>query len=281
MPAAPSLPPLPGTRPEGAQDEGAAARQVREMFARIAPRYDFLNHLLSLSLDRLWRARTARRFRHVLAKPGACVLDLCCGTGDLTLALAREAHKQRGRESGGPANAPAIVLGVDFVHPMLVRAVEKTSAQREDRSSAAFARGVSVAYVEADALQLPFAEASFDLVTAAFGFRNLANYRRGLEEIRRVLKKPGGQAGILEFAAPERSLWGRLYRLYFTRLLPRIGGAISGSREAYAYLPQSVESFPEPEMLSEAMRAAGFADVRYERWTAGIVALHTARRPEG
>jgi demethylmenaquinone methyltransferase/2-methoxy-6-polyprenyl-1,4-benzoquinol methylase len=246
---------VPGARPEGAEDEREAAAHVREMFGRIVPRYDFLNHLLSFSLDRVWRRRTAHRFRHVLVRRGARVLDLCCGTGDLAVALRRKA---------GPSGAR--ILGADFVHEMLVHARRK-----------ALPRAAAL-YVEADALSLPFADASFDLVTAAFGFRNLANYRRGLEEIRRVLR-PGGEVGILEFSEPRGALIGPLYRFYFTQILPRVGGAISGNAEAYFYLPSSVVKFPLEEELVELMRVVGFDDAAYQSWTGGIVALHTARRP--
>lgn len=266
----------PGTQPEGIRDERAAAGYVRDMFSRIAPRYDLLNHLLSLNLDTLWRRRTARRFRHILRRPDARVLDLCCGTGDLTLALGAEAEKGKALTQGSqrhnartdapqPELAPAAVFGSDFAHPMLVRAREK--------SAAALAR-----YFEADALQLPVADASLDLVTAAFGFRNLANYETGLREIWRVLR-PGGEVGILEFAAPRSRCIGAMYRLYFTQIVPRLGGAVSGSRAAYAYLPASVEKFPQNEELHARMREIGFADARADLWTFGIVALHTARKP--
>ncbi len=225
------------------------------MFARIAPRYDFLNHLLSFELDRMWRRRVVRRFRHILARTDARALDLCCGTGDLALALERAGQ--------------AAVFGADFAHPMLVRAREK--AGRPNR------RASPGAYAEADALQLPFADNSFDLVAVAFGFRNLANYERGLREIRRVLQ-PRGEVGILEFAEPRGAVLGSLYRFYFTRIVPRLGGAISGSAAAYSYLPRSVAAFPRPEELAAMMAQAGFADVRFELWTIGSVALHTARR---
>ncbi len=252
--------PLPGTRPAGANDEVEAARQVREMFSRIAPRYDLLNHLLSLQLDRVWRRRVARRFQHILTRGDARALDVCCGTGDLTAALAR-----KGR---------ALVFGSDFAHPMLLRAREKAMRwRRADPRSLGPNR-----YAEADALQLPFPNASFDLVAAAFGFRNLTNYELGLKEIYRVLR-PGGEVGILEFAEPRGALFGPLYRFYFTRILPRLGGAISGSAAAYSYLPSSVAKFPQPEELSALMSRAGFADVRFERWSGGVVALHIARRP--
>jgi demethylmenaquinone methyltransferase / 2-methoxy-6-polyprenyl-1,4-benzoquinol methylase len=252
-PAAAPNAPLPGTRPEGARDESEAAREVRDMFSRIAPRYDFLNHLLSLSLDRIWRRRTARRFRHILRRPGARVLDLCCGTGDLTFALEREAGQ------GG-----AEILGSDFAPPMLALAEEK--ARQGNHRARFFA---------ADALALPSPEKHFDLVTAAFGFRNLSSYERGLAEIIRVLR-PGGEAGILEFTEPQGRLIAPLYRFYFESVLPRIGGAISGSRKAYAYLPQSVARFPRPDDLAAAMQRAGFRDAHFERWSLGIVALHSA-----
>lgn len=248
----PSHCPLPGTRPEGARDEREAAARVREMFSRIAPRYDFLNHLLSASLDRVWRRRTARRFRDVLARPDARVLDLCCGTGDLAFALARAGR--------------AHVYGSDFAHPMLGRALRKQGAIPVD-----------VTFIEADALSMPFRGGTFDLVTAAFGFRNLANYDAGLREIHRLLK-PGGETGILEFSEPRGPIWGPLYRFYFTKVLPRLGAAISGS-QAYSYLPSSVMKFPWPEDLRSQMERTGFLEATYEVWAGGIVALHRARRP--
>ncbi len=254
-PGAPARAPLPGARPAGACDEAEAAQRVREMFGRIAPRYDFLNHLLSLELDRVWRRRVARRFGHVLERADARVLDLCCGTGDLMLALGR--------------TGDATVFGSDFAHPMLVRAMEKLG--RSNRGV------VATPCAEADALRLPFADQCFDLVTVAFGFRNLANYDRGLGEMQRVLRR-GGELGILEFAEPGRGWLGALYRLYFTKVVPRLGGAISGSAAAYSYLPSSVARFPVPEELAAMMSAAGFEDIRFERWTLGSVALHTARR---
>ena len=263
---------VPGTQPEGIRDEREAASYVRDMFSRIAPRYDLLNHLLSFRLDKVWRRRTARRFHHILTRPGARVLDLCCGTGDLTLALLDEAIRasEKGKSSTQRTqNRPeehrgATVWGSDFAHPMLVRALEKSSATR-------------VRYFEADAMRLPCADASVDLVTAAFGFRNLANYEAGLREIHRVLR-PGGEAGILEFAAPRSRFIGAMYRLYFTQIVPRVGGSISGNRAAYVYLPVSVDKFPEREELHANMHQIGFRDAHTELWTFGIVALHTARK---
>ena len=242
-----------GTTPAGIRDEQQAATWVRGMFGRIAPRYDLLNHLLSLNIDRYWRARTVKRVSEVLARPGARVLDLCCGTGDLMLAL--------------QARSRAVVYGSDFCHPMLVAAHHKVEERR-----------LRSALFEADALNLPVADASVDLITMAFGFRNLANYQQGLGELMRVLS-PGGVAAILEFSTPPNPLLSRLYDYYSRAILPVIGGWISGSREAYSYLPESVRKFPGAADLADQMRAAGFTNVRFERMTAGIVALHLGQRP--
>jgi len=257
--AAPKQSALPGTRPTGAADEREAAAKVREMFGRIAPRYDFLNHLLSFSLDRVWRRRTARQFRHILRRPEARVLDICCGTGDLALALARVRRRALGSGQAAP------VMGSDFVEAMLERAREK-----------ALRGGQAAVFAAADALQLPFADASLDLVTTAFGFRNLANYEQGLREIARVLKR-GGEVGILEFSEPESGPMAGVFRFYFREILPRIGGAISKS-EAYAYLPRSVAAFPSPSELAALMQKCGFGDVRVTKWNFGSVVLHAARR---
>ncbi len=252
--------PVKGTRPEGAHTEAEASRKVREMFAKIAPRYDFLNHFLSLETDRLWRKRTARLLRPILQPPGAYVLDLCCGTGDLSFSLAREGM--------------AHIFGADFAHPMLVRAAEK-SASQVSHSPNGTPR--ILPFLEADALRLPFADASFDLVTTAFGFRNLANYEAGLREIQRVLK-PGGTIAILEFTEPPAGLLGALYRWYFREVLSRIGGLISGNYAAYTYLPKSVSRFFLPPELATLMQQIGYVSVNFRRWTFGTVALHTAQR---
>lgn len=237
-----------GTTPPGARGEEEAARWVRSMFGRVAGRYDLLNHLLSFNIDRYWRARTVASVRHVLARPDARVLDICCGTGDLALAL----EKGHGRA----------VMGSDFCHPMLVEARSK------------FERKRSASYLfEADALRLPFRDGSLDLITVAFGFRNFANYRAGLAEMRRVLK-PGGVAAILEFSQPPNRAFGAVYKWYSRFVLPAVGGALSGSRDAYTYLPESVRKFPGPEELACEMRDAGFARARFDRMTGGIVALH-------
>jgi demethylmenaquinone methyltransferase/2-methoxy-6-polyprenyl-1,4-benzoquinol methylase len=252
--------PVKGTRPEGAVTEADASKKVREMFTEIAPRYDFLNHLLSLQLDRLWRARAARYLQSVLDRPDALVLDLCCGTGDLAFALAR-AGKAR-------------IVGADFAHAMLIRANEKSAAPAQTASQSA---PLPMPFFEADALRLPFAGASFDLVTTAFGFRNLANYESGLREIQRVLK-PGGAVAILEFTEPPEGLLGDFYRWYFCKVLPRIGGLISGDRSAYTYLPKSVARFFRPPELAALMSAVGYQSVDFRAWTFGAVALHTGLR---
>jgi len=238
-----------GASPPGVTGEREAARWVRAMFGRVAPRYDLLNHLLSFNVDRYWRARTVKLLKPVLARRSARVLDLCCGTGDLLLALQRAA--------GRP------LTGADFAHPMLLRARAKAPESP---------------LIEADALSLPLADSSLDLITAAFGFRNLASYERGLAEMLRVLK-PGGTAAILEFSEPSRRLYAGLYRFYSGRVLPLIGGLISGDPSAYRYLPDSVSKFPGPDKLAAAMRACGFVSVEYRRMTGGIVALHIGQRP--
>lgn len=241
-----------GTTPQGTAGEQAASQWVRGMFGRIAPRYDLLNHLLSFNLDKRWRARTVARVAEILDRPDARVLDLCCGTGDVLLAL-----ESRG---GKP------VLGSDFSHPMLVEAQRKIGSRRF-RSP----------LFEADALALPLADASLDLITVAFGFRNLANYQRGLEEMLRVLK-PGGSAAILEFSQPPNGAFRAVYGFFSTRVLPAIGGMISGSPEAYSYLPESIRKFPGAEQLAQEMHRAGFSQVGFERMTGGAVALHLGRK---
>jgi demethylmenaquinone methyltransferase/2-methoxy-6-polyprenyl-1,4-benzoquinol methylase len=222
------------------------------MFNSIAPRYDLLNHVLSANVDRLWWRRAARRFRSVLADPDAAVLDVCCGTGDMTMALLK--HRPRGARP---------VLAADFAREMLARGSRKFS----ERGAVA---------LEADALHLPLGAGSLDLIVTAFGFRNLANYEAGLREFARVLK-PGGQLGILEFSEP-RGLVGKAYAVYFRRVLPAIGRLICGSQGPYNYLPASVGSFPPPEEMLAMMRAAGYQDCAWRPYTFGIAGLYTAQR---
>jgi demethylmenaquinone methyltransferase/2-methoxy-6-polyprenyl-1,4-benzoquinol methylase len=240
-----------GAAPAGASDRDSAARAVREMFTAIAPRYDLLNHLLSANIDKLWWRRTAKNFAAILEKPGARVLDLCCGTGDMALALRRQ---------GGQAH----ITGADFSHTMLVLASKKNSRPRP------------IKWIEADALQLPFPDQSFDLVTSAFGFRNLADYDAGLREIFRVLR-PGGECGILEFSEPEGFL-GKIYNVYFKSVLPRIGRMISGNSGAYSYLPASVERFPQPPEILTRMGSTGFRDASWNPYTFGIAVLFRGKR---
>jgi demethylmenaquinone methyltransferase/2-methoxy-6-polyprenyl-1,4-benzoquinol methylase len=229
-------------------DESSTSRAVRDMFCSIAPRYDFLNHVLSVGRDIAWRRATARALREILARPGSLAVDVCCGTGDLALQFARFSS---GR-----------VVGTDFCHPMLERARKKiTGAPR------------SVFFLEADTLSLPFRDNSMDIVSTAFGFRNLANYERGLGEMRRVLK-PGGTLAILEFSRVNLPVIGPLFRLYFRRILPRIGTLISGVAGPYQYLPDSVSRFPDQVALAGMMRDAGFANVRYRNFSLGSAALH-------
>jgi demethylmenaquinone methyltransferase/2-methoxy-6-polyprenyl-1,4-benzoquinol methylase len=232
---------------DGKSSAEAHARRVRDMFAKISPRYDLLNHLLSGNIDKRWRRNVVDELRPLLS-PAAQVLDVACGTGDLSIALFE--------------NLGARVTGVDFCRPMLERA-----AQKESR----------IAFVEADALQLPFSDAAFDAVTIAFGLRNLSSIEQGLRELRRVLK-PNGWVAILEFSKPVVPGFRALAAVYCTRLLPRIGGFISGSRSAYEYLPDSVSRFPDQETLSAMMTAAGLDDVGFENLTGGVAALHTGRR---
>ncbi len=254
-------PKLSGTRPTGARNEREASARVREMFSRIAPRYDFLNHALSFSLDRVWRRRTARKFRRILRRTDARVLDLCCGTGDLTFALDRvRVHELR---DSGAHRFP--LVGSDFAQPMLDRARKKAAV-----------RSRSIVFATADALHLPFPDASFDLITSAFGFRNLVNYEAGLREITRILK-PGGEVGILEFSEPGAGPMAGLFRFYFRQVLPHVGAAISGNKEAYSYLPGSVARFPGPTEVSALLRKVGFDKIRATSWNFGSVVLHSAR----
>ena len=229
------------------------------MFNSIAPRYDLLNHVLSANIDRLWWARTAKRFRSVLSNPDAAVLDICCGTGDMTMALLR--HRPQGARP---------VLAADFARAMLARGAEKFSRRGPDQAGAIA--------MEADALHLPLRDASIDLITTAFGFRNLANYDAGLREFHRVLK-PGGQLGILDFSEPG-GLLGKLYAVYFRRVLPAIGRSITGQDSPYQYLPESVGNFPAPPRMMEMMRVAGYTGCSWQPYTFGIAGLYTGSRPK-
>lgn len=233
--------------------ESEHALRVREMFAGIAGRYDFLNHFLSANTDTRWRRLVAKKLQPFLQNTEARALDVACGTGDLSLAIARETS--------------ARVTGTDFCRPMLEIAARKVAA------------GVSlIPFVEGDALSLPFADRSFDAVSIAFGLRNLSSVEGGLKELWRVLK-PGGRVAILEFSRPIVPGFRSLFQFYFSRVLPRIGGLVSGSRGAYEYLPDSVSRFPDQKKLVSMMQAAGFSEVAYQNLTGGIAALHLGSRP--
>jgi demethylmenaquinone methyltransferase/2-methoxy-6-polyprenyl-1,4-benzoquinol methylase len=231
--------------------------RIRRMFGQIAPWYDFLNHLLSLNVDRAWRRRTARLVPPATADMGP-ILDICTGTGDLALTYDRAA--------GGAVS----VVGADFCHEMLVRAVEK--ARRSGASD-------RVRFVEADAQAVPFPADFFQLVTVAFGLRNVTDPDRGLAEMVRVAR-PGGRVAVLEFSRPRGRVFGPLYRWYFRAVLPRVGQVLSRSREsAYSYLPASVMEFPDGEALAEKMRARGLTDVRYYPFTFGVATLYVGVKP--
>jgi demethylmenaquinone methyltransferase/2-methoxy-6-polyprenyl-1,4-benzoquinol methylase len=243
-----------GATPAGASDERSAAKAVRQMFDEIAPRYDFLNHVLSMNVDRLWWRRTARTFSHILARNNACVLDLCAGTGDMSVAMRAVAARQ---------NSNAAILALDFSHQMLQHGLAKFNAKK-------------IQPVEADALHLPLADNSMDLVVSSFGFRNLANYDAGLREIFRVLK-PQGEVGILDFSEPGGVL-GKLYGFYFRVVLPKIGTMISGVRGPYEYLPASVQKFPAPQEMLTRMESAGFGDVSWTPYTFAIAGLYRGKK---
>ena len=236
--------------PENGSTANEHAGRVREMFATIANRYDLLNHLLSANVDKRWRRTVATKVRDKLSSSGPRVLDVACGTGDLALALF---------EITG-----ARVVGADFCRPMLAIAAGKMPGQ--------------VRLIEGDALRLPFRSGSFDAVTIAFGLRNLSSVENGLAELCRVLK-PGGWVAVLEFSRPSNAMVRAFYGLYFRKVLPVLGGAISGSLNAYAYLPASVQKFPDQEQLALLMKQSGFDQVQFQNLTGGVAALHMGRRP--
>jgi len=229
------------------------AHRVREMFASIAARYDLLNHLLSGNIDKRWRRLVARALGHTLANSEARILDVACGTGDLSLTLF--------------AGSKARITGLDFCRPMLTIAAAKAARSESN-----------VPFIEGDALVLPFRDCSFEATTIAFGLRNLTSVEAGFNELRRVLK-PGGRVAVLEFSKPKAPVLRSIFRIYFTKLLPLFGGLISGSKSAYEYLPDSVSRFPDQEQLVAIMKAAGFIEVSYQNLTGGIAALHLGTRP--
>jgi len=227
-----------------------SANRVRDMFASVAPRYDLLNHLLSLNTDAIWRRRMVRQLEHV--KKDTLVLDVCSGTGDLAIALSRFWR----------------VIGVDFCHPMLMIANRKIHKKGMTHR---------VRIAEADGLRLPFRDSAFGVVTVAFGIRNLEDLGCGLREFARVLE-PGGTLAILEFSRPILPGFRHAFQFYFHRILPRIGAAVSGTDEAYRYLPESVREFPDQQALCRILETLGLVDARYQNLSGGIAALHTAKK---
>ena len=224
------------------------SRWVREMFGNIAGKYDFVNRIIAVNFDRSWRRLVVKKLATELARPDALVLDIACGTGDLSLELQK--------------NARAKIIGTDFCRPMLDVAVEKTASAN-----------LNIPYIEGDGLALPFADNSFDAVTVAFGLRNFANWHDGLTQMRRVLKSDG-RVAILEFASPTLPGFRQIYDLYFDRVLPSIGGALSGNFAGYKHLNRSVRKFPDQNGFSELMRASGFENVEYQNLMTGICAIY-------
>lgn len=233
--------------------EAEHSRAVKAMFSGIARRYDLLNHVLSLNIDKRWRRKVKQELQGILNDPRALVLDVACGTGDLSVEL--------------QLDSAAKVIGTDFCRPMLDGALKKN-----------IGTGLTIPYVEADAMTLSFPDRAFDAVTIAFGLRNLPNFENGLRELLRVLK-PGGKLVVLECSHPPIPVFRQAYQFYFNTVLPRIGGIVSGSSSAYRYLPQSVSKFPDQRSLAALMKKAGFADVRWQNVTGGIAALHSGAKP--
>jgi demethylmenaquinone methyltransferase/2-methoxy-6-polyprenyl-1,4-benzoquinol methylase len=229
--------------------------RIRGMFGHIAPTYDFLNHFLSLNIDKWWRRKTTQMVPPAGDGP---ILDLCTGTGDLALAYDRAA---RGKTP---------IVGADFCHEMLQIAQKKVdSLKANDR----------IRLIEADAQKLPFPDNHFQIVTVAFGLRNVTDTDRGLSEMIRVAR-PGGRVAVLEFSQPRNRVFGGLYRFYFRHVLPRLGQMISRSKDnAYHYLPASVMEFPDGEALAERMRRLGLTEVRWKPFTFGVATLYIGVKP--
>lgn len=232
-----------------------SSERVRDMFAQIAPRYDLLNHLLSLNIDKRWRAQTLRRLN---LTPGVPVLDVCTGTGDLALAISRKLGK--GTE----------VIGTDFCPQMLAIAKKKHSKALPEHDKLHF--------LEADTQKLPFEDNYFQCVSVAFGLRNVNDTRKGLQEMVRVTR-PGGTVAVLEFSKPTMIGLKQLYNTYFHYVLPRVGQTMAkNNRAAYEYLPQSVQQFPSGEALAAIMRQAGLVNIEIQPMTLGVVTLYLGRK---
>jgi demethylmenaquinone methyltransferase / 2-methoxy-6-polyprenyl-1,4-benzoquinol methylase len=228
--------------------------RVRRMFGQIAGRYDFLNHLLSLNIDRWWRRRTVRLVPPQGPLP---ILDICTGTGDLALAYDRAA--------GGRTQ----IVAADFCHEMLAIGRQKAAKAGADGR---------VTFLEADAQSLPLPTDAFQIVCVAFGLRNVADTDRGLAEMTRVAS-PGGRVAVLEFSTPTWQPFRGIYGWYFRHVLPRIGRIVSHNSDAYEYLPTSVGEFPQGEALLERMRTAGLIDLRRYPLTLGVATLYVGRKP--
>ena len=252
------------TQPRDDQLDNAPAvdktgQRIQKMFGEISGRYDFLNHFLSGGVDIYWRWRTVRRVRPSTDAP---ILDVCTGTGDLAIAFWKKADRV------------LPVVGTDFTHEMLVIAREKAAKLTDSKSTAA-----PIEFLEADTLTLPFDADSFQIVSVAFGLRNVASTLDGLREMTRVCQ-PGGQVAVLEFSMPTNRAFGAVYRWYFRNILPRIGQLLARNQEAaYNYLPQSVSQFPQGEELCGLMRDAGLTDVTFTPLTFGIATLYVGRKP--
>ena len=229
--------------------------RVRQMFAEIAPHYDLMNHLLSLNIDTHWRAKTLR----ILGlKAGAPVLDVCTGTGDLAIAMARLLGKE------------TEIVGSDFCSEMLQIAREKRVRKLPEHRN--------VEFVEADTQTLPFPDNHLEAVTVAFGLRNVAITEKGLAEMRRVCKK-GGQVAVLEFSKPTVFGLRHLYNFYFKYVLPRVGQSMSKNKQsAYEYLPQSVQEFPSGEALASIMRQSDLTGIQMHPMTFGVVTLYVGTK---
>lgn len=225
--------------------------RIREMFGSIAPTYDLLNHVLSFSMDRYWRRLVRKRLEPRLENCNL-ILDLCSGTGDLAIEMAKIAP----------------VIACDFSHPMLIRGVNKVNRYQLSKQ---------ILFVEGDALSLPFPSHIFQAATIAFGLRNLENYRVGLLEVARVLQE-GGHLAVLEIGIPASSILGTFYRIYFERFLPLLGGLVSRNLNSYRYLPESVREFPRGSDLQRLFLGAGFSKPTSLKLSGGIVELHIARK---
>lgn len=240
--------------PSDAVDKSNA--RVRKMFGQIAPRYDLMNHLLSLNIDRYWRWRAVRKLRVSADIP---VLDMCCGTGDLAIAIADRTPKSVG------------VVGSDFCNEMLDIARDKCSDRGKPRGR--------ITYLEADSQALPFESNTFQCVTVAFGLRNVADTDQGLREMIRVCR-PGGQVMVLEFSRPR--LWGlrQIYGFYFSHILPRVGQWMArNDQSAYSYLPESVGQFPDGQQLADRMSSLGLTEVRFSPLTFGVATIYEGTKP--